>query len=87
MIERVLKLLDRGPLTSAKLARELGISFTEAEALIGALLAHGYLREIRVQSCSSCPLAKMCDMSHMCNFRVYVITEKGRQAVSASTQA
>jgi len=78
-LREALRAALRGPLTSERLAKELGLTVGEAEALIGALLSHGYLEEVKPRSCASCPLALTCGIRERCSVRIYVLTRKGRR--------
>lgn len=81
-LREALRAALRGALTPERLAGELGVTIGEAEALIGALLSHGYLEELRPKSCASCPLASTCGVGGRCSLRVYVLTKKGRRLLS-----
>lgn len=79
----VLKLAASNPFTPSQLAKKLGIELGEAEALIGTLLAHGYLREVRPESCAPCPFKRACGFSPLRGARVYELTEKGRRIIES----
>lgn len=73
-LEKVLSTVAKGPTTLAEVARQLEVRLNEAESIIGALLAHGYLKEVEIGSCSSCPLASACKIGGP---RLFRLTEKG----------
>ncbi len=75
-LRAILELVSQGPFTPRKLSKVLGISLSEAEAVIGALLSHGYIAEVNLGVCVGCPLSGACKMSRG---RIYAITEKGRK--------
>ncbi|RLF05010.1 MAG: DNA-binding protein [Thermoprotei archaeon] len=81
-LRKALRAALKGPLTPERLAEELGITVEEAEALIGALLSHGYLEELRPRSCASCPLAPICGVRGKCSVKIYMLTKKGRRLLS-----
>jgi len=76
LLRKAVEAMSRGPFTSDSLARELGIPAREAEALIGALLAHGYLREVEWSTCASCPLSGSCTARNLKGVKVYELTGK-----------
>lgn len=82
LVVRALRAAAKALFTAEGLARELGTSLGEAEALIGALIAHGYLREVEIQCCTSCPLSAACPAARAWQARVYVVTEKGLKLLS-----
>ena len=78
LIREALRIALEGPFTAATLAGKLGVTPSEAEALVGALLAHGYLREVDREYCSACPLRASCRVVGTAGSRLYEVTEKGR---------
>lgn len=78
LIREALRTALEGPFTTATLADKLGVTISEAEALVGALLAHGYLREVDRELCSACPLRASCRVVGTAGSRLYEVTEKGR---------
>lgn len=83
LLIKVLKVMVAGPATVRSIAENLQIKIGEAEALIGVLLAHGYLREASPLACASCPMARSCQARWPEGVRVYEITEKGRRLIEA----
>ncbi|MEM0119474.1 MAG: hypothetical protein QXJ38_03705 [Thermofilaceae archaeon] len=81
LLREVLKLAAYGPLTLSQLAEKLGVGVGEAEALIGALLAHSYLREVEPMDCAACPLRGVCAVNVTRGVRVFELTEKGRRVI------
>lgn len=81
LVERALKLAAAGPFTAPLLAEKLGIGLGEAEALVGALLAHGYVREVKPSDCASCFLRGVCGVRLTRGVRVYELTGKGLQLI------
>jgi len=77
LIREALRVALEGPFTTATLAGKLGITLSEAEALVGALLAHGYLREVEPALCSACPLRASCRVVGAAGSRLYEVTERG----------
>lgn len=80
LLRRALEVVSRGPVTKEVLASKLGVSYSEAEALVGALLAHGLVREVDPSLCASCPLAGRCPAKAIRGVKVYELTEKARVA-------
>jgi len=85
LLARALRAMARGPFTPQTLARALGIGVREAEALIGALLAHGYLREVEPSVCASCPLSSVCRPPQSEDTRVYELTERGLRLIARAS--
>jgi len=83
LLREALRTASEGPFTASALAERLGVTPGEAEALIGALLAHGYLREVRPQLCEACPLKASCPALRAGSARFYEITERGRALLRA----
>lgn len=83
LVREALRVALEGPFTASALAERLGIAVGEAEALIGALLAHGYLREVEPRLCDACPLKVSCPALRMGGARFYEITERGRALLRA----
>ena len=81
-LRAILELASQGPFTPKKLSKALGISLSEAEAVIGALLSHGYIAEVKLYACVDCPLSSACKMGRG---RIYAITEKGRKLLRENT--
>lgn len=77
LIRRALKVALEGPFTVTTLAERLGVAPGEAEALVGALLAHGYLREVEPALCSACPLRGSCRAVDAAGAKLYEVTDKG----------
>ncbi|MEM1508499.1 MAG: hypothetical protein QXY49_05600 [Thermofilaceae archaeon] len=75
-LEKILFTVAKGPITLSEVARQLGVQLSEAESAIGALLAHGYLREIKAKPCSSCPVTLACKIGRK-GLRTFELTEKG----------
>ena len=66
------------------LAAKLKTSLREAELLIGALLAHGYIKEEEIESCDKCPLHALCPYAGRAQPRsIYYLTLRGREACRA----
>ena len=60
------------------LADKLGVSVSDVEVALGALLSHGYLRAESIGSCSSCPLKNICPYAGARrHVTIYYITERG----------
>lgn len=86
LLKEVLCVAREGPLTPQTLVERLGVSREEAEALIGALLSHGYIREVNAELCPSCPLKSGCPLSgRIGSIKVYELTEKGRSLIESRT--
>ncbi len=73
-LEKVLSTVAKGPATLTEVAKQLGVQLSEAESIIGALLAHGYLEEVEIGPCSLCPLASACKTGGP---RLFRLTERG----------
>lgn len=84
-LEKVLSTMAKGPITPSEVARQLGMQPSEAESVIGALLAHGYLREVKEKPCSSCPVAFACKMGGK-GLRTFELTEKGMALLRGKTR-
>ncbi len=83
LLREALSAAREGPLTPQALAERLGLSRGEVEALIGALLSHGYVREVGAAQCAACPL-KGCPLrGAVGSVRVYELTERGRRLIGA----
>ena len=82
LIEEALRILCHSGLISAYLiSAKLGISVSEAESIIGALLAEGYLKAKKIKSCGSCPLKNICPFAGKAKPReIYYLTNRGREA-------
>ncbi|MCX8180020.1 MAG: DUF4423 domain-containing protein [Thermofilaceae archaeon] len=82
LIREALKVMGEEPFTPASLARRLKISPGEAESIVGALLAHGFLKLVKSDLCMECPLKASCGANQLTGALVYELTEKGRKLVS-----
>jgi hypothetical protein len=70
-----------GVVSAYLISARLRIGIQEAVALIGALLSHGYLSSMKVESCGSCPLRSICPYAGKAEPReIYYLTERGREA-------
>jgi hypothetical protein len=83
LLREALKVALEGPFTVAALAERLGVTLGEAEALVGALLAHGYLREVEPRLCEACPLRASCPAPRAAGVKLYEVTERGRALLRA----
>lgn len=82
LLRRAIEVMSKGPFTTDMLARELSISIEEADALIGALLAHGYLRQVEESTCKKCPLSGRCPASLLRGVKLYELTGKAARGRS-----
>ena len=86
LLREVLSVAKEGPLTLQTVIDRLGLSKEEAEALLGALLSHGYIREVDVELCSACPLKVSCPLSGRArSVKIYELTPKGRSLIDPRT--
>ncbi|GAP16037.1 uncharacterized protein conserved in archaea [Longilinea arvoryzae] len=85
MLQRFLSLIQAGEFQSLlEIARQMNVSVDMVRRMAGEMADRGYLEEIRLEcdavqpGCAGCPIQGKCQPAG----RQWVLTEKGRAAVS-----